>query len=356
MTGFRDVLLIERGDVGKEASFAAAGIIAPQVEADGPDDFFQLASASRDLYPTFVAALLEETGVDVEFEPRGTLYLAFTEADEEDLHKRFNWQKHAGLSVEQVTRNEAVALEPTISRDVRAAMRFPLDTQVENRKLVEALASSCKRFGVEFLTGTTVESLRCVSGKIEGVESSSGFVASATVIVAGGAWTSLIAGLPAIPIVPVRGQMLCFRSEPKALNHIIYSPRGYVVPRRDGRLLAGSTLEEAGYNKVVTHAGLKAIRSLVGEISPQAHHFPLIDSWAGLRPRAADNLPVIGPCGEIEGLTYATGHYRNGILLAPITGQLVATTIVEGVLPPLLTAFTPDRFKPVQATQAAPRE
>lgn len=342
--GVRDILLIERGAIGREASFAAAGIIAPQAEADEPNDFFRLASASRDLYPAFARALMEETGIDVELDTTGTLYLAFTDADEEEIQRRFEWQTRAGLIVERVTANKAIALEPCISRDLRAALKFPFDVQVENRLLVEALSNSCKRYNISFLTDTTVKSLTSDSGKAAGVETSRGFIASNVVIVAGGAWTSMIEGLPAIPIEPVRGQMLCFRGEPKVAEHVIYSPRGYVVPRRDGRLLAGSTIERVGYDKGVSTAGLQTIRSHALEIFPRLHEVPLTDSWAGLRPCSTDNLPVIGPCGEIEGLVYATGHYRNGILLAPITGRLVAAAILGKVLPLLLTAFTADRF------------
>jgi glycine oxidase len=127
-------------------------------------------------------------------------------------------------------------------------------------------------------------------------------------------------------------------------RHVIYSPRGYLVPRRDGRLLAGSTTEWTGFDKTVSDAGMRAIRDNATEISPLVPALPVLDSWAGLRPRAADNLPVLGPCVEIEGLVYATGHYRNGILLAPITGELIAGTIIDKVLPPLLYAFSANRF------------
>lgn len=210
--------------------------------------------------------------------------------------------------------------------------------------LLEALTNSCKRYGICLETGTTVNSLTTRYGRVAGIESSRGFVAAERVVVAGGAWTSMIKGLPAIPIEPVRGQMLCFRGEPKATKHVVYSRRGYIVPRQDGRLLAGSTVEHVGYDKDVSTDGLQTIRSHAFEISPSLLKLPLIDSWAGLRPRSADNLPVIGACGEIEGLVYATGHYRNGILLAPVTGRLVAAAILEKELPPLMTPFNADRF------------
>jgi glycine oxidase len=342
--GVEDILLLERAAIGREASYAAAGMIAPQVEADESNAFFRLLCASRDCYPAFASTLQEETGIDVELDTTGILYLALTSADEENINRRFEWQTRAGLRIERITAGEVRKLEPCISNDVRAALRFPLDIQVETRLLVKALAESCRQRGVRLVTDTRVQSVKSNAGKVVGVETSSGFIATNNVIVAGGAWSSMIQGLPDIPIEPVRGQMLCFRSEPKLANHVIYSPRGYVVPRRDGRLLAGSTTEKAGYDKAVTNAGMQEIQSNAAEISPSIQALRILDSWAGLRPRAADNLPVLGPCGEIKGLVYATGHYRNGILLAPLTGELIASAIIDEVIPPLLTAFTADRF------------
>jgi glycine oxidase len=150
--------------------------------------------------------------------------------------------------------------------------------------------------------------------------------------------------LPDLRIKPVRGQMLCFAPETQVSRHVIYSARGYIVPRRDGRMLAGSTTEHAGFDKQVTGTGVESIRAAAVEISPRVLSLPLTDSWAGLRPRAADTLPVLGPCVEIAGLHYATGHYRNGILLAPVTGELIADAIVDKEFPATLEIFSPDRF------------
>jgi glycine oxidase len=147
-----------------------------------------------------------------------------------------------------------------------------------------------------------------------------------------------------VGINPVRGQMLCFEANPQIAQHVIYSPRGYIVPRRDGRLLAGSTTEHAGFDKSVTAEGVHSIRSTAREISPRMASLRMTDSWVGLRPRASDTLPVLGPCAEIEGVYYATGHYRNGILLAPVTGELIAEAVIDKVFPPSLSIFSPDRF------------
>ncbi|HKG48277.1 MAG TPA: glycine oxidase ThiO [Pyrinomonadaceae bacterium] len=332
LQGVRDVCLIERGSLGGEASFAAAGMLLPQVEADAQDEFFNLACQSRDLYPAFAAKLREETGIDVELDTTGTLYIALTEHDHEEIQKRYDWQTRAGLSVELLTATEARELEPCISDTTRGALRFPKDIQVENRRLLSALANSVKKLGVMIATQTSVHSVLIEGNRVRGVQTSRGPVSSSVAVVAAGTWSNFIETLPQSPIPaiePVRGQMVCLEAKPQLTRHVIYSPRGYIVPRQDGRLLAGSTSEHAGFAKCVTAGGISTILRNALEISPAISDLPVVDTWAGLRPRAADGLPVMGPCGEIDGLFYATGHYRNGILLAPLTGELISEAIVS---------------------------
>ncbi|HEX7997546.1 MAG TPA: glycine oxidase ThiO [Pyrinomonadaceae bacterium] len=352
LRGLARVTLLERGRLGLEASHAAAGMLAPQVEADHADAFLELCCRSRDLYPSFAAALLEETGIDIELEQTGTLLLAFNDEDERAARSRYDWQTRAGLSVEHLNAVEARALEPSLSQGVRSALRFPRDWQVENRRLVAALSAAADRLGVSLLMGTHVESLSIERGRVRGVETSRGQLSAPVVVIAGGAWSSLITTadkrVPPVRIEPVRGQILCFEANPRSLRHVIYSPRGYVVPRLDGRVLAGSTVEHAGYDKRVTGHGLEAIMAQALEIAPLVGELPLLDVWAGLRPRAEDDLPVLGMSAEIDGLVYATGHYRNGILLAPVTAELICEQVASGVAPEhdaLLSAFSPDRFQ-----------
>jgi glycine oxidase len=342
--GVRDVCLIERGSLGNEASFAAGGILAPQAEADSPDEFFALACRSRDLYPAFAAALREETGVDIELDSTGTLYVAFTDGDLREIDARFEWQSKAGLAVERLTPGEARELEPCISEALQGALRFPRDVQVENRRLVNALVNSVAKQGVRIFADTSVESLSVERRRLRGLETSRGYLSCQKVIIAAGTWSSTIEHSQTPKIEPVRGQMICFDAKPQLTHHVIYSPRGYLVPRQDGRLLAGSTSEHAGFTKQVTAGGINQIIANAHEISPKILNLPIVDTWSGLRPRAPDGLPVLGPCGEIDGLFYATGHYRNGILLAPVTGELIAEAVVTGRVSPLLAAFSPNRF------------
>ena len=367
------VVVVERGKLGEEASHAAAGMLAPQAEADCADDFFRLQCAGRDFYPAFAEALREETGCDIELDRTGTLYLALTEKDEAELERRFAWQTQAGLSVERLTAENARLLEPALSPRVRFALRFPNDWQVENRRLTMALAESLRVSGVRAWADTPAAALHVEGGRIAGVRVLNGYLSARTVVLAAGAWSSRIpfAEAPGERIAgvaterlhhpkvePVRGQMLCYQQpDPRTplVRHVVYSPRGYVVPRRDGRLLAGSTTERAGFDASVTAAGVEAIKRNAREIAPGVGSLAVEESWAGLRPRAGDGLPLIGESAEAAGLFYATGYYRNGILLAPAAGEIIADLVTGGAtrLPRrALETFSPGRFRRVAAPPA----
>jgi glycine oxidase len=227
LRGLNDIALIERGGLGTESSSAAAGMLAPQAEADRADEFFYLACQSRDMYPNFAAALLDETGIDIELENTGTLYLAFSDDDVSSLEKRYQWQTDAGLALEMLSGDDARRLEPAISEQACAALKFPFDGQVENRRLINALSVSAERLGVRLVTGTTVNALKVDDRGVMGVETSRGFVSASKVVVAGGAWTSSLALasgsdnrpsaklLPSLCVEPIRGQMLCFEVNPQ---------------------------------------------------------------------------------------------------------------------------------------------
>jgi glycine oxidase len=358
------VAVVESRSPGAGASGAAGGMLAPQAEADCRDELFDLLCASRRMYPAYAEGLYVESGIEVELDQTGTLYAAFTEHDEGEAARRYDWQSRAGLAVEKVTAEEARSLEPGLSPRVRGALLFPEDWQVENRQLVRALAASCLRLGVRLRAQAEALGLRLEGERAAGVETSRGFQSAGAVVLAAGAWASRLpvvggdgesgeAGARTLvhpEIEPVRGQMLCFEQAVTAapIRHVLYSPRGYLVPRRDGRLLAGSTTEHAGFDCVVTAGGLNAVTSHALELAPHVAGLRLQDFWAGLRPRAADGLPVLGESEEARGLFYATGLYRNGILLAPAVGELMAGLVTgdkSAELPPhILPAFSPARF------------
>jgi glycine oxidase len=365
--------VIEGRSPGAGASGAAGGMLAPQAEADCRDELFDLLCASRRMYPAFAVELAAESGVDIELDQTGTLYAAFTEHDEEELRRRYNWQSRAGFAVERLSAEEARSLEPSLSERVRGALLFPEDWQVENRLLVRALAASCLRLGVRIYSQSEVLAVRVRVGRASGIETSRGFLGAGAVVLAAGAWASRVpvvaeaeidkhAAAPRLAhpeIEPVRGQMLCFEQvTANPIRHVLYSPRGYLVPRRGGRLLAGSTTEHAGFDCSVTAGGVEAVMSQSVEIAPAVAALRLSDSWAGLRPRAADGWPVLGESEEVRGLFYAAGLYRNGILLAPAVGELIAGLVAGGgrepISPSTLSAFSPARFTRALASAFRP--
>lgn len=343
------IKIIERQQIGKEASFAAAGMLAPHIEAKQKDVFFNFCVESNKLYGAFVSEIFDETGIDVEFFSDGIIYLAFTEDDLEKLKHRYRWQSKAKIKVEFLQSQEIRKIEPFISPDVLAGLIYPEDGQIENRKLLCALEKSLHLRGVEIVQNTEVTNLITQNGRIEAVETNKREKIFADVIIlATGAWTSLIKlnnkNLTFLEIKPIRGQMITFKTNKKFFQHVLYSPRGYVVPRKDGRILVGATAENVGFDKSVTNSGIELLSDIGFEISPSLSNLKISDKWAGLRPMASDGLPVLGEFPEVKNLFVAAGHYRNGILLAPITAKILTEKIVNNSESEYLRAFSPFRF------------
>jgi glycine oxidase len=329
--GVNNVKVLERGRIGREASWAAAGILAPQVEADTDDEFFRLCFESNRMYAALADELFDETGIDVELNKNGTLYLAFDDVDEKEFDHRFQWQTAAGLELKRLDRSQVRALEPDVSDNVIGGLHFPDDGQVENRKLVDALAASAKLLGVDIREGIEVKSILSDHGRVKGVETTQGRIPVDRVVITTGAWASHIelgdTSLP-VEVKPIRGQMICYRPQGVAIRHVIYSRRGYVVPRADGRLLAGATAEDVGFDSSVTDEALRLLQDIAVEIFPRLGGSKVIDHWAGLRPYSVSGSPFIGRVKEAEGLFAAVGHFRNGILLTPITARIIADAVL----------------------------
>lgn len=349
--GFSKITILEKGNVGNEASFAAAGMLAPQAETNRADSFFQLCNESNKIYPTFAEELLDETGVDIELDQNGTLYIAFNETDINEIRERYKWQKNAGLEVEHLNARETHKLEPFISPDSLESLFFPNDWQVENRKLLRALQKYAELNGIEIIEQTEVKNLLIESQKIKGVETSENVKHFADVVIlATGAWTSLIKGEELIlpEVKPIRGQMISFHTAKRLFTRVIYSPRGYIVPRKLGRIVAGATVENVGFQDQTTDIGIEIVRDNALEISPSLAGLPIDEKWSGLRPFAANGLPILGEIPEARNLFIATGHYRNGILLAPITAKILAEKIAVGKDSEFLKEFGLRRFNSVQ--------
>jgi glycine oxidase len=259
--GVKKITILERGKLGQEASFAAAGMLAVQAETNKSDAFFRFCDESRNLFPNFASELLDETGIDIELETSGTLYLSFTENDSNEINKRFEWQKSAGLTVEKLTATEIRKMEPFISPDVREGLFFEKDWQVENRKLLSALQLFAKTNNIDVCENQEVVAILNEKNRVIGVETKNDKFLADKVVLTTGAWTSFIKATDFVlpEIKPIRGQMLSVKTAKRLFSKVIYSPRGYIVPRRDGRILAGATVEDIGFDTNVTPEGMDNI-------------------------------------------------------------------------------------------------
>ncbi len=340
--------VLERGRVGQEASWAAAGMIAPQAEAEGPGPFFDFCMKARDTFDGIVDRLVREGGVDPEYDRAGILYVALDTDERVQLERRARWQRSVGAPLEELGGAEARRVEPMLSPEAVYAIHMPTNRRTDNRKLTQAYAAAARKAGAEFVEGARVEALATRGERAVGVLMDDGSTLEADVVVnAAGAWAGEIRGLEAdrVKLYPVRGQIVCFEVAPETIGPALFSLRGYVVPRRDGRLLAGSTMEEAGYDKSVTLAGLDKIARGAAAIVPTLGAATFREAWAGLRPATRDLLPVLGFSPSVSNVLWAAGHFRSGILLSAITGEIIAD-LVKGRRPAVeLSAFSAARFR-----------
>ena len=335
------LVVVERGRPGEEASGAAAGMLAPTSEPDSAPELASLAAASAALYPGWVEQLREKTSLEVGYRSEGTLVVATQESEERILQD---------LPGEKLRGDQLRKLEPALSDRIRAGCYLPGDHQVDNRRLMQALVEAATRAGVEFRTGSTVARLWIEADRARGVGLEDGTsLASGLVVNAAGCWAGRFpeVGSRLTPTRPIRGQMIRLASAKNGgkalLRHVVRSPRAYLVPRTSGEVLVGSTMEDAGYEKKVTARALGALIGAGLEIAPGLAELPFAEAWAGLRPDTPDHLPILGAT-DVENYFVATGHFRNGILLAPITARLL-TQVILGRKPELpLEPFSPLRF------------
>jgi glycine oxidase len=328
------VLVLERGAFGAEASSAAAGILGAQVEPTGPGWMASLTLASRALYPTFAQNLREATGIDPGFERCGVIKVV-RQDQVEALRQGTAWQGEAGLVAEPLDEAQLRARLPGVGPTLAGGVHFPEDGQVDPPALLRALLRASQEAGVELHQGSTVRAIDLEGQRARGVELLGGErVEAGAVVLAAGSWSSQIAGLPAEPqqIQPVRGQIVELRCPTRPFGPVLYGPGAYLVPRPDGRVLLGSTMEFVGHLKEVTARGVRDLLNAATATWPALEDASLCRTWAGFRPHAA--APLLGPCAY-RGLVLATGHHRNGILLAPITAEIVAAAC-EGEAHPLL--------------------
>ena len=340
------VTLLERGTPGGEASGAAAGLLAPLGDSPDPRPFNRLAVESWRLYPRIVAELREVTGADVEHVTTGTLYPLSGPADVEDARARCGWPLAAEFGVEVVEGAPLAALEPALAKDVTAALLVRGDHWVNNQRLVTAYALAAAARGATVRTGVEVGRILVERGRAVGVLADGERLTADAVLLAAGAWSGALASeLGArLPVGPVRGQMLAVSNVPALISHAMHGDDVYLVPRPSGELLIGATVERVGFERAVTPEGLGGLIAQAVALVPEIGRRAITRSWYGFRPATPDGLPVLGPWPDVTGLFVATGHYRNGILLAPVTAEAMTSCIVDGKTPDSITPFLPQRF------------
>ncbi|WP_242340583.1 MULTISPECIES: glycine oxidase ThiO [unclassified Anaeromyxobacter] len=340
----RKVVVLERSIPGAEASSAAGGILSPGVEAIEPGPFYALCRASLARYPGFVREVEARSGLAVSLRSLGTLEVAFDDDHAHLLAGRAEKLERAGLPVQVLDEAAVRTLEPGLSREARGALFFADEASLDPRLLARAVYVAAARAGATFLTGD-VRRIRTEGGRAAGVEHAAGRIDADAVVLAAGSWSLLVEGngLPPGAVRPVRGQIAVVDTRPPLLSRVVFSGHGYVVPRPDGRILCGSTMEDVGWEKAVTAGGLRHVLDVAIEIAPSLAQAPVVETWSNFRPASPDGEPILGE-GTIPGLFYATGHTRNGILLAPITADAIAAA-VTGAPPPVdLAPFSPARL------------
>lgn len=349
------VTVIDRGQAGRAASWVAAGMLAPISEASFDDhDHVTFARASMARFPSFVAELEHDADAPVSLDTRGTLVVARDRDDAEYIRRAYEYRRGIGLPVEWLTGSEARETEPALSPRVVAAMAVPDDHQIDTRAFMTALVRACARRGVTLMENTSVRRIVVADGRASGVETASGRVDADTVVLAAGAWSASIDGVPAPwvpPVRPVKGQLVRLRLvAPFPLAHVIRAPRAYLLPKPDGTVVVGATQEEMGFDLTPTAGGVSDILRHAWELVPGIYDLPVEGVDVGLRPGSRDNHPIIGDTG-VRGLVMATGHFRHGILLAPATADAVADGITRGRYTGA-EAFNPARFH-AEATESS---
>ena len=351
------VTVFDRGKAGAGASHAAAGMLAACCEAEpGEEALVALGRESQARWPSFADELKRASGIDVELRQEGTLVLALTADDQAEIAHRLEFQRGLDLPLEWLSAAATRVREPHLAGKIAGALFSPQDHQVDNRKLVVALRVAAEATGAAVHEHRPVREILVQGGQAKGVVLEDGTTAAADIVVlAAGAWSRGIGGLPPDrrpPVRPVKGQMLALKMDGAAplLNHVLWAPGAYLVPRRDGRMIVGGTVEEKGFDETITAGGMLTLLEAAWRAIPAIEELPIDEIWVGHRPGSRDDAPILGRA-PLENLFYATGHHRNGILLAPVTADAMAKLILDDVSEPALKPFALERFLPARAAE-----
>ena len=355
------VNVFDRGAAGSGATHAAAGMLAACAEAEpGEEALVALGRDSQARWPAFADELKEASGIDVELRREGTLVIALTADDQARLFHHLEFQKQLDLPLYWISAAETRKREPHLAGKLAGAVFAPEDHQVDNRKLAVALRIAAQAAGATIHEHTPVAAIQSHGQRVDGIVLADGRKHAAdSVVLAAGAWSRGLAAsitelaprsLP--PVRPIKGQMMALRMDPAAplVTHVIWGPGIYLVPRLDGRLIVGATVEEKGFDSTLTAGGLLTLLEAAWRAVPAIEELAIDEMWVGHRPGSRDDAPILGPA-PLDGLIYATGHHRNGILLAPVTADSIARLVLDGKLDPAIRPFGIERFTPAKAAE-----
>ena len=352
------VTLFERNDAGRGTSWQAAGMLAPDAEIGFEElSLYGLNRESLRRWPDFARRVETASGMDVDYRDEGTLIVADDRDSAEALRRLFEFQEEQGLDVDWLTGEEAREIEPFLAPRLTAAIFCPSDHQVDNRRFLEATRTAFEAEGGTLHEQTPVEVVQPDPDAPAVVTADGERVEGGQVLVAAGVWSRDLDGLTPEaqpPVRPVKGQMLQLRRKtPFDLQHVVRGPDAYLAPKSDGRIVMGATSEEMGFDTTVTAGGLYDLLEGGWEVVPGIYDLPVDETWAGLRPASRDHAPLLGRTGA-PGVCMATGHYRHGILLTPVTAEEMARLLRTGETSTWLEPFSPRRFSGTQSSNVSP--
>lgn len=345
--------LFDRQEPGKEASWASAGILSPAPESPSMISLVPLGKASMALYPEFVSMVEELSGRTVGFRPKGTLSVLSSRHAREELSTIVALHHGLGLQAEPLSGTQVRELEPYLREDVEAAALRPAEASVDNRLLTHAVLECARRSGVEIFAGAGVEALWREGNTCKGFIVGGERISAGHTVIAAGCFSAQIQGVENYaPVRPAKGQMVSLVCPQAPVERVLWADEIYLVPRNDGRILAGATVEYAGFDKTLTAGGQQKLLSAAIELVPALKDARVEETWAGLRPDSPDHLPILGPT-DLKGLMIATGHFRSGVLLAPVTAKLVREWIILGAASVDCEQFSPMRFSSAEKQNRA---
>lgn len=353
-----EVMVVDQGEIGAEASSAAAGLLAPLGSLAGAGPFADLLLASFALFPALVPELEEASGVSMEYERTGALRVVRNPKNVSNLRRRMKAWQPLGLQMRWLTGEEARQLEPTLATEVCAALYAPEESQVKAPQVVKAFARAAANRGAKLRSQTRITGIVRQQDRVTAIETAQGeTIACSKLVVASGAWSGLWSEWLHIElaVVPQRGQILALRQPAPPLRHIIFGEAAYFAPKQDGTVVVGATKEEVGFEKHLTAGGVAWLLSTASRLIPSLEQSAIEQMWAGLRPKTPDNLPILGKAPGWENVTLATGHGSVGIMLSAITGPSLAELLISGVAPELIRPFALERPADLNAEPSPPR-